>query len=235
MCTNQGGILKVSKGILVVMKEKRIENVYHLEGRIELNQVVVEYEYESDYVRLWNQRLGHMSKRGMKVLVDCKSLLRLNFLNLNFSKYCFFGKQCRQKYKIGRHIRKGILDYIHSYVSFPPPTISFGGSSYFVTFIDDYSIKVWIYILKRKFDVFNTFKQFRALVEKSTGSSIRCLIMDNGGEFTSMEFENYCKESHIEGHKTTIYTPHQNGVVEHMNKNILERERFMLSNSKLQQ
>ena len=34
MCTNQSGILKVSKGILVVMKEKRIENVYHLEGRI---------------------------------------------------------------------------------------------------------------------------------------------------------------------------------------------------------
>ena len=59
--------------------------------------------------------------------------------------------------------------------------------------------------------------------------------MDNGGEFTSMEFENYCKESHIEGHKTTIYTPHQNGFVEHMNKNILERERSMLSNAKMQQ
>ena len=32
-CTTQGGVLKVSKGILVVMKEKRIGNLYQLEGR----------------------------------------------------------------------------------------------------------------------------------------------------------------------------------------------------------
>jgi hypothetical protein len=32
-CTTQGGVLKVSKGILVVMKGKRIENLYQLEGR----------------------------------------------------------------------------------------------------------------------------------------------------------------------------------------------------------
>jgi hypothetical protein len=32
-CTTQGGVLKVSKDILVVMKEKRIGNLYQLEGR----------------------------------------------------------------------------------------------------------------------------------------------------------------------------------------------------------
>jgi hypothetical protein len=32
-CTTQGGVLKVSKGILVVMKAKRIGNLYQLEGR----------------------------------------------------------------------------------------------------------------------------------------------------------------------------------------------------------
>ena len=40
-CTTQGGVLKVSKGILVFMKEKRIGNLYHLEGRTQVNQVVV--------------------------------------------------------------------------------------------------------------------------------------------------------------------------------------------------
>jgi transposase InsO family protein len=57
--------------------------------------------------------------------------------------------------------------------------------------------------------------------------SIKCLRTDNGGEFTSMEFENYCKESGIDRHKTTAYTPQQNGVVEFMNKTLLERERSM--------
>ena len=68
-----------------------------------------------------------------------------------------------------------ILDYIHSDVWGQSPTVSLGGSSYFVTFIDDYSRKVWVYLLKRKDDVFNSFKQFKALVEKRTGSSIKCL------------------------------------------------------------
>jgi transposase InsO family protein len=195
---------------------------------------VVASEDASDSVRLWHQRLGHMSEKGLKVLVDRKSLPSLKFLNLNFCKYCVFGKQCRQKFKVGRHISKGILDYIHSDVWGPSPTVSFGGSSYYVTFIDDYSRKVWVYLLKRKDDVFITFKQFRALVEKSTDRSIKCLRTDNGGEFTSMEFENYCKEDGIERHKTTVYTPQQNGVVERMNRTLLERARSMLSNAKMQ-
>lgn len=129
----------------------------------------------------------------------------------------------------------GILDYVHSDLWGPSPTISYGGSSYFVSFIDDYSRKVWIYLLKRKVDVFDIFKQFRALVEKSTGRFIKCLRTDNGTEFTSKEFDNYCKKDGIERHKTTIYTPQQNGVVERMNRTLLERARSMLSNAKLQQ
>ena len=72
-------------------------------------------------------------------------------------------------------------------------------------------------MLKSKADVFIVFKQFRALVEKSTGRSIKCLGTDNGGEFTSMEFHNYCKEFGIDRHKTTSYTSQENGVVERMN------------------
>ena len=50
-----------------------------------------------------------------------------------------------------------------------------------------------------------------------------------------MEFENYFKESGIDRHKTTAYTPQQNGVVERMNMTLLESARSMLSNANLQQ
>jgi hypothetical protein len=73
------------------------------------------------------------------------------------------------------------------------------------------------------------------LVEKRTGRSIKFLRIDNGGEFTSVEFENYCKEVGIEIHNTMVYTPQQNGVVEHMNRTLPERERSMLNNSKMPQ
>jgi transposase InsO family protein len=198
-----------------------------------MNQSVVAYEGAIDSVCLWHQFLVHMIEKGLKVLVDHMSLPSLEFLNLNFCKYCVFGKQCRQEFKRGRHISKGILSYIHLYVWGSPLTIYFGGSSYFVTFIDDYSIKVWVYLLKIKSNVFNNFNQFIALVEKRTDRSIKCLRTDNGDEFTYVEFENYCKEARIEIHKTTFYTPQQNGVDEHMNMTLLERAMSILSNAKL--
>eukprot|EP00253_Pinus_taeda_P017465 PITA_17465 len=84
------------------------------------------------------------------------------------------------------------------------------------------------------FQIEGVFKQFRALVENSTGRTIKCLRTDNGGEFTSKEFDSYCKDAGIERHKTTVYTPQQNGVAERMNKTLLERARSMLSNAGLQ-
>jgi transposase InsO family protein len=174
-----------------------------------------------------------MSEKGLKVLVDHKLLLCLKSMNLNFCKHSVYRKQCRHKFKIIRRISKCILDYIPLDVWGPSLKVSFGGSLYFVTFIDDHFRKVWIYILKRKVDVFKAFKQFRALVEKSTDMSIKCSRTNNGSEFTSKEFENYCKEVGIERHKTTVCTPQQNGVVVCMNTTLLERAMSMLNNAKL--
>jgi hypothetical protein len=98
-CTVQGGVLKVSKGILVVMKAKRIENLYQLEGRTESNQAMVVSEGASDSTRLWHQCLGHMSEKGLKVLVDRKLLPSLKSLNLNFCKHCIYGKSVDKSLK----------------------------------------------------------------------------------------------------------------------------------------
>ena len=74
-------------------------------------------------------------------------------------------------------------------------------------------------MLKRKVDVFNVFKQFKEMVEKKTCKSIKCLRTDNGGEFTSLEFEQFCKDEGIVRHKIVVYTPQQNGIVERMESN----------------
>ncbi len=145
-----------------------------------------------------------------------------------------YGKQCKQRFKVGKHNSKDVLDYIHSNLWGPSPVMSYGGALYFLTFIDDYSRKVWVYMLKRKADVLNVFKQFKAMVEKGTGKSIKCLRTNNGGEFTSGEFEQYCKDEGIVRHKTIVYTPQQNGVAERMNQTLMERARSMIGNANLQ-
>ena len=102
--------------------------------------------HDSNSIHLWHQRLGHMSERGLKILADLKLLPNLKSGKLDFCKHCLFGKQSKQKFKTCKHTSKGILDYIHSDVWGPAPTTSYGGSSYFVSFIDDFSRKVWVYM-----------------------------------------------------------------------------------------
>lgn len=104
-----------------------------------------------------------------------------------------------------------------------------------MTFIDDYTRNVWVFFIQSKSDVFGVFKKFRFFVVKSTGRSIKYLRADNGGESTSLEFENYYKDVGIVSHKTIVYTPQKNGVVECMNMTLLKRARSMLYNAKLQQ
>eukprot|EP00253_Pinus_taeda_P003388 PITA_03388 len=80
-----------------------------------------------------------------------------------------------------------------------------------------------------------TGKEFKALVENRTEKKIKVLRTDNSGEFCSKEFEEFYKKCGRARQKTTPYTPQQNGVVERMNKTLMERARSMLSGTGLGQ
>jgi hypothetical protein len=117
----------------------------------------------------------------------------------------------------------------------PVPVPSLGKSVYYVSFIDDFSRNTWIYFLRKKSEVFDKFKEFKALVENQTEKKIKVLRTDNGGEFCGNEFEEFCKKCGIARQKTTPYTPQQNGVAERMNRTLMEKARSMLSGAGLGQ
>nr|GFC56948.1 putative ribonuclease H-like domain-containing protein [Tanacetum cinerariifolium] len=60
-------------------------------------------------------------------------------------------------------------DLVHSDVCGPMKTKTLGGCSYFVTFNNDHSRKVWVYTLKTKDQVLDVFKQFHAMKTKTLG------------------------------------------------------------------
>ena len=64
-------------------------------------------------------------------------------------------------------------------------------------------------------------------------SKIKCLRSDNGGEFTSKEFMDYCSRHGIKRQFFVAKTVQQNGVVERKNKAVQEMARTMLMDSKL--
>ena len=191
--SGKDGMMKISKGVMVVLKAERVRNLYRLIGEMKVG-VVSETSMES--VKIWHQRLGHMGEHGLKILYDRKLLPGSQSIDLDFCEHCLYGKQNRLHFAGNTNKSKDILELIHL-DTWEAPILSRGGARYFVSFIDDFSRKVWIYMLKRKSDAFDCFKVFKALVENQKNKSIKCLRTDNGGEFCSGEFDNFCKEHGI--------------------------------------
>jgi transposase InsO family protein len=110
---------------------------------------------------------------------------------------------------------------------------SLSGCDYYLTFIDDYSKKTWVYFLKTKSGVFKRFQEFRALVENQSGKRIKVLQSDNGGECSSRQFIDFCAQHGIRRQMTVPYNPQQNGVTERKNRAITGAARSMLHDQSL--
>jgi len=105
---------------------------------------------------------------------------------------------------------------------------SVGGNKYFLTFIDDFSRKTWIYLLKSKDEVFQCFKIFKAFVERQSDKLIKMVRSDGGGEYKSNEFKRNCEELGLQHNITCPYTPQHNEVAERKNRTIMDMTRSML-------
>ena len=122
---------------------------------------------------------------------------------------------------------------VHSDVCGKIETKSPSGAEYFAALIDDESRFVWVYTLKHKSEVFEKFTEWKSMVEKSSGTKVKVLRTDNGGEYTSKEFEQYLKKQGPQHGLTVPKTPQQSGVAERMNKTLVETIRSMIEDSEL--
>jgi transposase InsO family protein len=121
---------------------------------------------------------------------------------------CIEGKHQRTSFPKDEASRASkLLELMHSDVCEPMKTTSCGGARYFVTFIDDFSRKTHVYLLKAKGEVLDKFKAYKALVENQTSMKIKTLRSDNGGEFVSKNFDDFLHECGIECQTSATYTP----------------------------
>ena len=66
------------------------------------------------------------------------------------------------------------------------------------------------------------------MVDKEFGKNIKALWSDNGGEYVSNEFNNFCVAERIKQDLMTPHNPQQNGVDGRKNISIIEAVRAML-------
>ncbi|GKA83208.1 putative RNA-directed DNA polymerase [Tanacetum coccineum] len=122
-----------------------------------------------------------------------------------------------------------LLGIIHTDVCGPLRHVSRQAASYFITFTDDYSRYGYVYLLKHKHEVFETFKVFKNEVENQLGKTIKALRSDRGGEYISQEFKDYLKACGIVQQLTPLYTPQHNGVSKRRNRTLLDMVRYMMN------
>nr|GEX28697.1 zinc finger, CCHC-type [Tanacetum cinerariifolium] len=131
---------------------------------------------------LWHCHLGHINKKLIEKFQH-NGLLDLTEIK-SFEKYvsCMSSKMARKHYSHQVERAKDLLGLIYTDVCGPFKIMSRQGAYYFVTFTDDFSRYDYVYLLKHKHEVFETFKVFQKEVENQLRKTIKSLRSDRGGD-----------------------------------------------------
>ncbi|RVW50232.1 Retrovirus-related Pol polyprotein from transposon TNT 1-94 [Vitis vinifera] len=182
---------------------------------------------KEDSSTLWHRRFGHISIDRIKRLVNDGVLSTLDFTNFETCVDCIKGKQTN-KSKRGATRSSTILEIIHTDIC--SLDMDSHGQKYFISFIDNFSRYMYLYILHNKHEALDAFKVFKAEVEKQYGKQIKIVRLDRGGEGP---FAKFLQEHGIVAQYTMPGSPDQNGVAERRNRTLLDMVKSMLSSSKL--
>ncbi|RVW82840.1 Retrovirus-related Pol polyprotein from transposon TNT 1-94 [Vitis vinifera] len=151
------------------------------------------------------------------------------------------GKQTN-KSKRGATRSSAILEIIHTDIC--SLDMDSHGQKYFISFIDDFSRYMYLYILHNKNEALEAFKVLKAEVEKQCGKQIKIVRSNRSGEYYGRYLEDgqspgplakFLQEHGIVAQYTMPGSPDQNSVAKRRNRTLLDMVRSMLSSSKLPQ
>ncbi|KAD2804123.1 hypothetical protein E3N88_37500 [Mikania micrantha] len=179
---------------------------------------------------LWHQRLGHPHPQLLKSMLSLFQLpVTSSSCSVSFCEPCAIGKSSKLHLLSSTFTSSNVLDLIISDVWGPSPVPSSEGHNYFLLCVDHFSKFMWIFPLKRKSDVFPTFKQFLVMVERQFNTKLKQVQTDWGGEFRSLS--SFFQTLGILHRLSCPHTSEQNGVVERRHRHVVETGLTLLAQS----
>ncbi|GJU98087.1 RNA-directed DNA polymerase, eukaryota [Tanacetum coccineum] len=154
-----------------------------------------------DSTYLWHCHLGHINKKRMDKLQHDGILQPTHDESLEKCRSCISGKMACKPFP---HQVERAKDY-------------------------DFSRYGYVYLMKHKHKVIETFKVYQNEVENQLDKKIKAIRSDRGGEYLSHEFVNDMKICGIVSQLTPPYTPQHNGVPERRNQTLLDMVQFMMN------
>lgn len=225
----------IKRGNTIYIEGNRCNNLY----RIILRHCSSEYANlaVNNEKELWRQRYGHLNYNSLLKIKNNNLVNGMQFANSGNDSLCEICVKSKLKclpyfFKSTKSSR--ILEIIHTDVCGPITPTSHNGNCYFVTFVDDYSRFVMVYVIRHKSEVFNCIKDYEAKVTSLfCGKKISKINCDNGGEYCSKNFIEFCSQKGIQICYTPPYTPQLNGVAERMNQTLMDKARSMINQANM--
>ncbi|GJT92277.1 retrovirus-related pol polyprotein from transposon TNT 1-94 [Tanacetum coccineum] len=161
-----------------------------------------------------------------------RNLPKLKF-DQHFCDACKIGKQAHVSHKVKNIVSTTrCLELLHMDLFGPFVIRSYGGNSYTLVIVDDYSRYTWTRFLKNKTKAFGQFEIFSKKIQNQLRCTIVSIRTDHGREFDNeVQFGYFCKANNFSAPRT----PQSNGVVERKNRTLQEISRTMLNEQSLPQ
>src|SRR5271170_1984503 len=175
--------------------------------------------------QLMHQRLGHASAERMR-------LIGIPY-NLGKCQVCIMGKQTTKPFPKNPHPRstRKLFRVFSDICPVSPET--FGHGLYFITFVDEATRYVWIFIIPSKSSatVLAILRKWLPLVQNQSGTTLINFRTDEGGEYTGETLKTvstFLEERGITHEQTSAYSSSSNGVAERMNRTLMDMVRTMM-------
>jgi transposase InsO family protein len=202
------------------------DNLYSLQVRTSTRgqQDAAEFAMTSQTLTRWHERLGHNNKQDVAALQKKVEGMKVTQDDEQTCNPCVVQKAKRAPMKKTWGTRsQATLDIVHSDILGPLHEESIDGFRYAIGFIDSFSRYGTVYLMKTRDECFSKLQQFVADVGKP-----RTLATDGAKEYTSDQFNTFCREQGIRHELSAPYTPEENGKAERIWGTVVGMSRCMM-------
>nr|KYP54945.1 Retrovirus-related Pol polyprotein from transposon TNT 1-94 [Cajanus cajan] len=223
-------ILQDKKSGRTIGHAREWNGLYYMENLnlpIESHSLISESTITSkEKVQLIHCRLGHPSFRVIKLLFP--SL----FKNLNLESFhceaCELAKHKRVPFPISNKLSTSPFYLVHTDVWGPSNIPNISGAKWFITFIDDCTRVMWLFLLKHKSEVSSVFLRFVSMIKNQFGVNIKKLRSNNAKDYFNHTLNFFCQKEGIIHESSCVHTPQQNGIAERKNGHLLDQTRALI-------
>lgn len=180
----------------------------------------------------WHRTLNHVNRFDLQKLDNALGILVDVKIPIDCIT-CIEAKMKRDPFKLKGIRSSQPLEIVHSDLSGIIRIPNRENVKYFVVFLDDYTRYKVIFLLARKFQVLNAFKEFVAFMKRQTGLKVKCLKTDNGTEYCNNLFDEYLGAKGIRRELTVPGTPQTNGAAERCMQTLCQGARCNLIEANL--